>query len=386
MQAIHTSLVGDAISILVVDPLRATRSTLAQLLNDAGYDVQSVSGLDAAAQLVADSPPDVLIVGLHHDCQDGLEVVRFLGRQRTPARIIALATCIGDHHEFIRAGAVKVLAPNASLQELRDAIALAMESKTGFWGFVHAVSLVDILQLLHVARRSVRLCLGGPVEASLVISGGELIHAEHSDKLGEEALISILAAQSGSFEMQPLTATPPQRTLAQGFNALLLEILKIADERDNAGLELADDRWADEEAARVAVRRALPNASAWWVGEGGHWRTLDGQLRRPPPLQSEPLDPILRRISPSWQVFESVTQATGRAVFLLNDGSARLIVEEQLSSPRSIGRFRAGVGLLQRYLALWLNTSHGRTLRPERIVHSGRQSVRTPEQPCPSSS
>lgn len=105
----------------------------------------------------------------------------------------------------------------------------------GFRGRVHGVSLVDLLQMFHLSRRTIALRLG---EGSIHLRDGEVIHAEAGDLAGEDAFQLLIGLTSGELDVEELKAVPI--TVERSFETILMDALVKMDER-NAGIDIDSD-------------------------------------------------------------------------------------------------------------------------------------------------
>jgi Domain of unknown function (DUF4388) len=122
----------------------------------------------------------------------------------------------------------------------------------GFQVRIDGVSLVDLLQMFHLSRRSVTLKLP---QGKLHIRDGEVIHAEYGGATGELAVRKMLELRGGELETDSLTSTPVsvRRPLA----SVLLDALVSLDE-EHEGVpafmrEQANDTYADGEPVQTRV-------------------------------------------------------------------------------------------------------------------------------------
>ena len=97
----------------------------------------------------------------------------------------------------------------------------------GFRGKVHGVSLIDLLQMFHLSRRTIALRLG---EGSIHLREGEVIHAEAGDLQGEEAFQLLIGLTGGELDVEELTAVPI--TVERSFETILMDALVKIDERN----------------------------------------------------------------------------------------------------------------------------------------------------------
>src|SRR6187549_303269 len=91
------------------------------------------------------------------------------------------------------------------MQTTLDTEPEADEAPDGFQVRINGVSLVDLLQMFHISRRSVTLKLP---EGKIHIRDGEVIHAEYGNATGELAVRKMLELRGGELETDDLTSTP----------------------------------------------------------------------------------------------------------------------------------------------------------------------------------
>jgi len=262
--------------LVVADPDAEIRDTVAGYMSERGYQVEPAADVDTAAERLYEGGVDVLISDLAMRGDGGADLLT-LARVAAPAtRMIAMATGLTprERDAALRLGAVRVLAKPLSLLELADAINVAQDSAEGFHGWMHRMSLIDVLQMYHHAGQSLVLSISGEVEGAITFQRGELIHAETPGHAGMDALVELLNAQHGRLETSPLT--DPTRTIAGPFDHVLLDGLRTVDEA-RGGIRGAttapEDGWLDEFADRDPLDHA---ALVRWLAEhapgAGVWR------------------------------------------------------------------------------------------------------------------
>jgi len=293
--------------LVVADPDSELRDTVSGFMSERGYRVEPAADVDAAAGLLRDRKVDVLISDLAMRSHDGADLLTLARISAPTTRTIAIATGLTprERDAALRLGAVRVLAKPLSLLELADAINLAHDCADGFHGWMHRLSIVDVLQMYHHAGQSLVLAISGDVEGAISFHHGELIHAECGNHVGMAALIDLLNAHHGRLETS--TLMDPTRTIAGPFDHVLLDGLRSMDEargepRDPAAAAGSLDGWLDELNERDPLDRA---ALIRWLGDhapgAGVWRIHSTGLRPIPPLGAPRLvgsleDPTAARI------------------------------------------------------------------------------------------
>lgn len=226
--------------VLVVDDDDELRSALVRQVTDGGHDALSAaSGDEALALLEAEKNVDVLLTDLRMSGTDGIDLIAAALKAAPDTRAILMSAyaTARDHQLATRLGAVSVLTKPFTPFELRQAIRHALESREGFRGSIHGLSLLDMLQMFHLSRRSVSLIIGGLERHEVHVEKGEIIHAESGEAQGEEALAKILQSESGSVETSPLQQV--SKTIDRPFSGLVLDLIRQSDE---AGMQANGDR------------------------------------------------------------------------------------------------------------------------------------------------
>ncbi len=260
-------------AVLLVDDDLPFRTTLARALSGSGYDVDVAEDVDGALAALARGRFDVLLTDLRLGGRDGIDLLagaRGVSPDTRPVLMSAYATA-RDHQTAMELGAVKVLCKPFTPGDLLCAIQEAVECGVGFHGNVHGLSLSDMLQMFHYARRSLTVEVGGPVCGRIHVHDGQVRHAEAvraglAALEGEPALRALLASRAGSLRTTVLSGHE-RRTIERALPELLIDALRVLDEQD-AGLLSetaltspsdgdADDALADARRAWLAARGQL---------------------------------------------------------------------------------------------------------------------------------
>ncbi|MBK6687740.1 MAG: response regulator [Deltaproteobacteria bacterium] len=216
--------------VLIVDDDPRMSSALAGELVRQGYDTQTADSVDAALELLLNAPVDVLVTDLRMSGRDGLDLIR-MARATSPktrAVLMSAYATAKDYKVAIELGAVDVLTKPFTPEDLEEAIRKALDSQSGVQGLVHGLSLVDVLQMFHFARRSLAIHVGGD-GATIHLRDGEVVHAVSGAITGEAALRAILESQVSSVRTSPAVSVPI--TITRGFQALLLDLVRAIDEQ-----------------------------------------------------------------------------------------------------------------------------------------------------------
>jgi CheY-like chemotaxis protein len=255
------------ISVLVVDDDAPLRKALTRELRANGYDSFPANGYDEAIQRLREQTYDVLLTDLRMGDKDGLDLIRALAESFPTTRPILMSAyaTARDSEQAVGLGAVRVLCKPFDSSELLQAVERAAECTNGFFGTVHGLALIDMLQMFHHAQRSLTVRVLGGAPAAIHMQRGQIVHATYGSTEGEEALAEMLAMPAGSLQTSSLEPVAP--TLSREFQPLMLDLLRRMDER----------RRGDADPPSPA--RGASSASAWSGSDGSGgaaWLLDDG--------------------------------------------------------------------------------------------------------------
>jgi hypothetical protein len=141
----------------------------------------------------------------------------------------------------------------------------------GLWCEVPALSLADILQMYHQARRSITVLLSGPIGGRIQLEDGEIVDAESNEERGMAALSRLLEAESGLLRTR--AADPDQvHTVSGPFQSVLLEAAHRLDERRRDSVLNAETPSASSAillpAGKPSLQAHAPNPESFLVPPG----------------------------------------------------------------------------------------------------------------------
>ncbi len=218
-------------SVLIVDDDDSFRKTIGRDLGNQGFDVALASGVDEAIATLSARSIDVLLTDLRMPESDGIDLLAQVREvsARTRAILMSGFATARDYQRAIECGAVRVLCKPFTSSELMQAIRQAIDCETGFRGNIHGLSLIDLLQMFHYARRSVAIVVDSWAPGNLFLDEGRIVHAVYRELTGEPALRAILAMPAGSLRTMVLPDGTPC-SITRDFSTLLLDSLRTIDE------------------------------------------------------------------------------------------------------------------------------------------------------------
>lgn len=247
--------------ILVVDDDEPLRTAIGRDLRHQGYEVELAGSVEEALAALVAQPADVLLTDLRMSGADGIDLLKAARLMSSNMRALLMSGfgTARDYQTAIDLGAVRVLCKPFTSAELLQAIRQAVECATGFRGSVHGLALVDVLQMFHLARRSVAIWIDSEDHASGVVHlcDGAVVHAAIGQESGESALSTLLGLRSGALRTVTL-GEPGPRTIERDFQSVVLDALRRLDESSSEH-ELSLDDWELERPAPVTDVPAEPD-------------------------------------------------------------------------------------------------------------------------------
>ena len=209
--------------LLMLDGDRRLIIVVARVLAQEGIEVVGAASLEEAQELVATDAFDAAL--LDCDLLDAGELSAFseLGLVLTTSFLEPE----GEHRFFRRAPLLRKPFTSAQLRAALHEASLALCAEP--------TMLVDVLSRAHTRGQSLVLRLG---DAELFLEEGELVHAEVLGVHGEQALAQVLAEAREELAILPSRRVP--RTIHRPFQALMLDLLRLVEERERLAHALAD--------------------------------------------------------------------------------------------------------------------------------------------------
>lgn len=207
------------------------------------YQLIAVNNGRAALEALSQFPVDLVISDIRMPEISGLDLLLKI-RESYPHTKVIIMTAYGSsdvQDEANKRGCFKYIEKPFDFQELRQLIQNAIEEKKGFEGRISDFQLSDLIQMNCLGRLTNALQVQKHVQKGVIyFEDGNIVHASLDDHEGEEAFYEILSWEGGSFSVEK-GARSPKESVFKGWQTLLLEGLRRADERRNSDAEALEN-------------------------------------------------------------------------------------------------------------------------------------------------
>lgn len=206
------------------------------------WEILVADNASTALGIMQERPVHLVVLDVRMPVLDGTQFLRLLGR-RHPQLIKAVLTGYATESArtaCLNEGADLFLEKPRTRSEQESLYAalnelLKTRSEEGFQGLLRRVGLVDVIQLECLSGRSGLLVIQAPRRnGQIYIRDGALIHAVCGDLSGQKALNRLLRLQRGEFRLIAY-AEPPEQTLHNSWESLLMEAVRVRDETHHLG-------------------------------------------------------------------------------------------------------------------------------------------------------
>ena len=233
--------------ILIVDDNPNVLKLLNISLSKAGYDIVEAENGEVAFQMANKEKPDLIISDIMMPQMDGIELCWMIRENsKVPLVPFIFLTSFDDSEMEIRgfrAGADEYLNKPIDRKELLDRVADLLdrtqklknietktESKKAFAGDLKDLSIVELVQMLNLNKKSGVLKIDGPGKGEIYLKDGQLIGAKLADKEGEAAVYEMVTFDAGTFNFEISDQEFPFN-INNGTMNVIMEACRIMDEK-----------------------------------------------------------------------------------------------------------------------------------------------------------
>lgn len=230
--------------VLIVDDEEDLTWSIAQHLkkDNHRYELHAVNSGQEALDLLTQVPIDLVVSDIRMPEISGLDLLMDI-REKYPATKVIIMTAYGSseiQHEASERGCFKYIEKPFEIQELRNLILDGVEDKKGFEGRVSDFNLSDLIQMNCLGRLTNALFIEkGMQSGTIYIEDGNITHCEVGNVEGEDAFYEIMSWEGGSFRVEKGKKSKKE-TVLKGWQGLLMESLRLMDEKRNSSQERVD--------------------------------------------------------------------------------------------------------------------------------------------------
>ncbi|HTQ49566.1 MAG TPA: DUF4388 domain-containing protein [Candidatus Acidoferrales bacterium] len=227
----HVLFVDDSLAFLEIF------GKLCSVLSDNKWEIHSATTADRALAVLRESPIDLAVLDIGIPVVDGIQLLGIIN-QRYPGLKIAVMTgnateanraaCLSNGAELFIEKPVSSDGITVVFNLLNDLMSWA--HREGFSGALRQVGMQEVIQMECIGRHSSILEIRNrELRGRIYIEAGAVTHAAVGTLVGEHAFYRLLSLKGGEFHVKPFKA-PPQRTIQERWEFLLMEAARVCDE------------------------------------------------------------------------------------------------------------------------------------------------------------
>ena len=233
--------------ILIVDDNPNVLKLLNISLSKAGYQIVEAENGEVAFEVANREIPDLIISDIMMPQMDGIELCWMIRENsKVPLVPFIFLTSFDDSEMEIRgfrAGADEYLNKPIDRKELLERVSELLDrtqklktiedktdTKKSFAGELKDLSIVELVQMLNLNKKSGVLKIDGKGSGEIYLQGGQLIGAKTAAKEGEEAVYEMVAYDKGTFNFEVSDKKFPNN-IKTGTMNVIMEACRIMDEK-----------------------------------------------------------------------------------------------------------------------------------------------------------
>jgi CheY-like chemotaxis protein len=285
--------------VLFVDDSMAFLEMFGELcsaLSNKTWEIHSATSADRALAILQETRIDLVVLDIRMPTLDGIQLLGIINRRHPDVKV---AVITGIANEANRAAALangaelfieKPVSPDSIkivFNMLNDLI--SWERRTGFSGALRQVGLQEVIQMECIGRHSSILEIRNQqVRGQIYIETGAIIHAAVETLVGHEAFNRLLSLKGGEFQLKPFKA-PPQRTVSEQWESLLMEAARRDDEetalidkksvKNSAKPSVSDSSSAEKNSPTPETEHSLGDEIVVVATYDGKWNPVDGSKK-----------------------------------------------------------------------------------------------------------
>jgi CheY-like chemotaxis protein/predicted regulator of Ras-like GTPase activity (Roadblock/LC7/MglB family) len=203
------------------------------------YGLITVNSAPEALEVLSQLPIELVISDVRMPEMSGLDLLLQI-KENYPVTKVIIMTAYGSsevQQEANRRGCLRYIEKPFEIQELRQLILDTVEEKKGFDGRLSDFQLSDLIQMNCLGRLTNAIFVENDDDRGIIyFEDGNIVHTEVDRLKGEAAFYEILSWQGGNFSIKK-GLKAPEETIIKGWQSLLLEGLRRADEQRNPAVQ-----------------------------------------------------------------------------------------------------------------------------------------------------
>lgn len=225
------------------------------------WEVHTATNTGKALSIIQSHAIELAVIDLNMPVVDGFQFLSLLNRKYPNLTKAVLtgsdddeyrARCLSNGAELYLTKPVNIEGMELVYSNLNELINL--NEGEGFRGVLRKVGLQDVIQLECLgAKSSILEIANRQTRGRIYIRDGRIIHAQEGERSGTKAFNCILSLQGGDFSLKPFVE-PPEETIADSWEGLIMEAARVADEGEDeeetlveAEAEPAEMPWEKDE-------------------------------------------------------------------------------------------------------------------------------------------
>jgi CheY-like chemotaxis protein len=255
--------------VLFVDDSMAFLDSFAPLcgeLSGGQWQIHTCTTAALALAVLQERQIDLAVLDINMPMLDGLQLLGIIKR-RYPGIKISMLTghaTEGKRADALANGAELFLEKPVAAEDIRGAFNMLNDlvswHREGFTGSLRHVGLMEVVQMECNGRHSSILEIrNNEMCGQIYIEDGAITHAAVGKIVGEQAFYRLLSLKGGEFQVKPFKS-PPQRTIENRWEFLLMDAARAADE-ENGTLKKTPVHAASPVEVPVNTHTHSPNAS-----------------------------------------------------------------------------------------------------------------------------
>jgi CheY-like chemotaxis protein len=276
----HVLFVDDSLAFLEIF------GELCSALSNKTWAIHTAATADRALAILKDHPVGLVVLDIRMPTLDGIQLLGIINRRHPDIKV---AVMTGNANDTNRAaalsnGAELFIEKPVSPEDIKVVFNMlnelvSWEQREGFSGALRQVGLHDVIQMECIGRHSSILEVRNQqVRGQIYIETGAVVHAAVETLVGHDAFNRLLSLKGGEFQLKPFKS-PPQRTVSERWESLLMEAARCDDEETALVAKKSVEAPAKPSSPPPAEDHSLGDEIVVVATYDGKWNPVDGSKK-----------------------------------------------------------------------------------------------------------